>query len=217
MIVTSDSFLGTSGTNLLFHTGEFGATWTKQVASPGDLLLTDANRLRGETANTESNYYSSGQPSSAEYDVSADFVVQTIVANQYTALYGRMVPGVNTSLYLTYLHDRFFLGKIVAGVGTDLTNVINGLSAGNTYRARLVIRNDFVDAYCDSTHLFTFATPNDVTLAGRGGVGFYADGAAPATTNSTGIHLDNFKVQEIDPLPNTGRYVRQALKRASFF
>src|SRR5690242_14262483 len=63
---------GSSGDNLNTHTGETGATWTKNptVVGGSDMVLTDAGRVI-PAGSTKGSYYASGTPASAEYDVQA--------------------------------------------------------------------------------------------------------------------------------------------------
>src|SRR5687768_4458079 len=74
----TDSFTDSDGTNLSSHAGELGASWTEHPSfTTGDIVISDANRARATTTNTNL-YYASSAPASAEYSVSA--VIRCVTA-----------------------------------------------------------------------------------------------------------------------------------------
>jgi len=184
MLFTSDIFTDTPGVLLENHTGATGATWTKNPAfSTGSSVITAADRLRGAASN--GIYYASGTPTSADYDVEADFYVASIAGA--AGLLGRQ----STSAATYYLFDyetgsgSWKLYSVVNGSVITSASFAQTLTAGQTYHLRLAMRGSFITGYVNGTAVVSL-TDSSITSAGRAGVYF-----GEADTDSTGYHLDN--------------------------
>ena len=192
MIFTSDTFTDIAGTLLENHTGETGATWTKNPAfTSGSAAITAADRLRGN--GTNGLYYESGVPSAADYDVEADLYVASNI--NLAGLLGRL----STSAATYYLFDyeqsngQFHLYTVSAGSTLNQTDFTMSLTIGQTYHLRLSLRGSLITCYVNGSPIISITDAN-ITAAGRAGVYFYA-----ADTDTTGYHLDNFT----GAIPNT--------------
>jgi hypothetical protein len=186
-----DSFTDTSGTALLSHTGENGATWTKHPTRPSPFAITNANRVRPTflTALAGSFYYSSWVPASAEYDISAKFrFVGTMQTSYFVGVFFRCDTAVETGYQLSYVPSSgdWQLNKFVAGAATLLGNYVASYSNGTDVNIVVKCRNAKKQVYIDGV-LRIETTDNAVTGAGRialRGVG------ASTSSDTTDYHLD---------------------------
>src|SRR5579884_327849 len=182
---TTDTFTDTAGTLLENHTGETGATWTKNPSfGTGSAAISNANRLRGNATN--GIYYSSGTPAAADYDVEADLVVQS--ATSATGIAGRMSVSAATYYLFDYesASGQWKLYTVVNGATQNTTTFTQALTNGQTYHLRLALRGSQITCYVNGAQVIQI-TDTNITAAGKPGVYFGA-----ATTDTTGYHLDNF-------------------------
>jgi prepilin-type N-terminal cleavage/methylation domain-containing protein len=200
----SDTFTGTSGTTLQSHTGEIGATWTKHAVSATDAVITAAGRIRkGGTTTTGALYYSSATPGSADYTVSADVYVASLVANDVVGVVGRLDPGVANSTFYSAIYDyssqKWTLVKVVNGSSGWIgqTNVAV-LSPGTSYRLALNMTGSTIRLLVDGVQQLS-VTDTGITGAGRAGlvVGYGPQGMTD--TDTTGMQLDNFTMSGVSP------------------
>ena len=183
-LLTQDTFTDTAGVLLENHTGETGATWTKNAAfSTGSAKITAAGRLRGDANNTV--YYASAVPPSADYDVEADLFVASNLS--LVGLLGRQDPAAFT-YYLFDVQNAggLTLFTVVNGATLNQTNVAFTPTVGQTYHFRLSMRGGRITCYVDGTAMISLTDAN-IAAAGRAGVFFGAQ-----TTDATGYHFDNF-------------------------
>jgi uncharacterized repeat protein (TIGR01451 family) len=197
-IITSDSFTGSAGTLLQSHTGEIGATWAHFGTSTGDAVITNANALRRNSAGA-TQYSASGTPPSADYSVQADIIVKSLpslLESDGVAVLGRIGSGDN--FYFARWLDtgllggpRWEIGKTVAGTSTVLGTVSQSLTVGQTYSLNLTMVGNALSLWVDGAQL-TSATDAAFGAAGKAGLGPGISGAG-ASTNTTGLHVDNFR------------------------
>jgi hypothetical protein len=197
----ADNFTGSAGATLQSHTGEVSTSWTKFTGS--DAVLSDANRLR-RNATGASHYYASTTPASANYAVIADVVVRSMPTGSVDAVgvVGRQdTSNVNGTYYLArYYVDstQWTLDKIDNGTQTNLGTYSQTLSAGDRRRLRLEMNGSTISLYVDGILRIT-ATDSTISAAGKAGARLGTGGSTNTPTNTTGLHLDNFRV-----VANTG-------------
>jgi hypothetical protein len=184
MAAFSDTFTGSSGTNLTAHTADSGESWT---ALFGTTSITDANRARGEFSTN--NYRANWTPASADYDVEFDLYVASTEVNNLYAL-GR-IAGTDSWYQAGFRNgsgNNWVLGKTISGSYTQLAAQAGTttLTVGQTYRVRLRMVGTTISLYVDDV-LVHSVTDSSLTSAGNPGV--RANGTG--TSNSTGYHFDN--------------------------
>jgi hypothetical protein len=198
--VSSDSFTGTTGTQLAAHTGETGATWTLWQAPTPRGVLTDAGRLRRDISGGV-GYYASGVPANANYTVEADIHVKSVAATDDVGINGRIdlsdSNSIGTNYLLRYHIDgvvaEWQLRKNVVGVGTSLATYSQTLTPGATYRIGLKMSGTTISMIIDGVERGT-AVDTGIGGAGRAGVRLGASSSTAPQSNTQGLHLDNFKV-----------------------
>jgi lysophospholipase L1-like esterase len=184
MLLTTDTFTDSAGTLLENHTGETGAVWTRNPILPtGSAAITADGRLRGNAAATI--YFSSGVPSSADYDVEADLIVASNVNN--AGLVGRQSATAETYYLFDYENGaNFKLYTLVNATNVNSTTYAMTLTAGQTYHLRLSMRGSQIACFVNGVQIIAITDAN-IPAAGRAGLYFSAQ-----DTDTTGYHLDNF-------------------------
>jgi hypothetical protein len=187
----SDSFTDAAGTDLASHTGEVGATWTRHgIGVASAMLVTDVNRVR--VATVTALYYASGVPASADYEVSADFTcLSTGTVTGHIS--GRTSTSVDTRYMVRHGGTAWQLFSVGAGSYTSIGSFTQSLSVGVTYAVKLSLVGTAVKVFIDGVQQIS-VTNSVATAAGRGGLG--ATSSSNSTTNSTGVHIDNFLVAD---------------------
>lgn len=188
----SDTFTGSSGTELSLHTGETGATWT-QVFGVGfnGLVLSDTNRVRSDDAATHLAYYASGVPASADYDVSG--VIHQFSITGYMGVAGRMgTSEPDATKYTCELGDGNLYLQVhdSGGTPTTLGTYAASTSNGNDYTVKLEMRGTAIKCYLDGVQRIS-VTDSTIVTAGRAGIFAY-----DVATNSTGFHLDSMTASD---------------------
>ncbi len=196
--ISSDAMTGTAGATLQSRTGEVGATWTKHGSSNADTVLTDAGRIRKTgTATGQSLYFTSGQPATPNYTVEADVYVRSNLANDMAGVVGRMdTSNANgTYYYARYeqVSQNWVLYKRVNGSWDWLGESNQPLTALTSYRLALTMSGTTIRVLVDGAQQIS-VTDSGISAAGRGGVSFGFGGAATTVTNTTGFHVDNFRI-----------------------
>jgi hypothetical protein len=190
----NDTFTGTTGTALISHSGETGATWTVHPSwSSSNIVIDTANRIRSN-ATGGSVYYSSGIPQIADYSVQANVTLLSSAGN-YTGLVGRLSTSANTFYMFEYdnVASNWQLYKFVNGFPTLLNSSNSSFgSVGTTHTIKLTMIGTAITGYVDGVQTVT-ATDGSITVAGRAGIV-----TAGLVTDSTGQHLDNFSATSSD-------------------
>jgi lysophospholipase L1-like esterase len=195
-IITSDTFTDTPNTLLESHTGSTGATWTKNPAfSTGSAAISSASRLRGNATNAV--YYSSGSPSSADYDVEADFYVASPSGAAGITL--RMSASLATYYLLDYEgpSSAWHLYTVLGGSTINVITFTQSLTTGQSYHVRLAARGSQITAYVDGVQIISISDTS-IPSAGHPGLFF-----SQSDTDSTGYHLDNFAASSPVNVPLT--------------
>lgn len=187
----SDDFTGTDGTTLQAH----DANWVEHADGGGGDILITSNRGQ-QRATGGGWYYHSASPSSADYNVSADFYVTSLSPDfNYTGVLGR-----SSTSSLTYYQARYGtavgwqLIKLVAGAGTTLGSTGSPSPvAGNTYVVKLDMTGSAIKMLVNDAAIIE-VTDTSVTATGKAGLRVFNN---TAPTSSQGLHFDNFSADEV--------------------
>lgn len=190
-VVVFDSFTGTLDTVLSSHTGEVGATWTI-FRDGGNIDLTGDGRVYYKTANPGPfpGYKASGSPTTAEYDVEADFIFKSMIGT--AEIDGRIGAGQDTRylcIYDTTVGSGQWQLYLANGSYTLLGTSNNAYSVGQTIHVKLQIRDASKKIIVDGT---TLVTSVDNTLTATGKAGLVLGSVVQSLT--TGVQIKNFTV-----------------------
>ncbi len=192
-----DKYVGASGTSVLAHIGDIGATYTNHATTSGLMALTGNGRLRLASSALLATVLPSGLPVSAEYDLTFDLSVLSLPAGESVGVWVRLDPTVLTGYQLYYDTDAALWTLRVATTGTFtiLGTFAQTLTVGQLYPVKLQIRNG-AQAFSVNNVLQISGSDNSVTAAGR--VGVVAFGTAD--TNTTGLQIDNLTATDVQVL-----------------
>lgn len=136
----TDTFTDTDGDELsLAHTGEVGATWTKQSGGGGNHLIISSNRAcrNNAAASVWVRYTASGTPPTADYY--AEAVVRPLTVAQYAALAVRC-NGTYTDAYeVWFTNTGILIVRLNASTPTTLTTQAFTWTAATDYLVRLEV------------------------------------------------------------------------------
>jgi hypothetical protein len=211
--ISADELDDSAGTILSNHTGQLGASWTESSGQARVAVFTNENRLRKETGDGAAQYYTSAIPSSANYLVEADVHVKSLLASDAIGVTGRMSTSTDTFYFARYLVDSGYwqLLRVVDGTSTSLGTYAQTLSSGQTYRLTLDMNGSTIRVLVDGVQRIS-ATDANITAAGRGGIRLGIGNSTAQSTNTAGLHLDNFRVTSLSTTAadsqgtNTGTY-----------
>lgn len=199
----TDTFTGSAGTTLQTHTGELGATWTKHPAAAQDMVLTNANKLRGSSTGNYGLYYASAVPPSSEYAVSCTVTQVSLLSNP-TGICARLDTAAQTCYYAQYggsgALGLFELRKVVAGVETSLGQYVQTLGDGNSVTMTLQVYDRAKKLLINGITRVT-SSDNTITATGRVGVK-----GKSQNNNTTGTHIDDLSADPVAPLPPIGTF-----------
>ena len=196
-LTAADAFVGTSGSALTSHTADVGGgSWVHQGGSAQARI--DGGRVRRNLTGFSIDYVSS-TPSSANYSVSADLVVQSNnLGGDVVGVIGRLNTA-DTSFYLarwqqsssTWNLARYNTNDTITSLATSAGQ--GALTVDEAYRLKLEMVGNSLRLYVNGVQMVT-ATDNTFTAAGRAGIMTGVTAASTAQTSTTGVHLDNFQV-----------------------
>ncbi len=136
-------------------------------------------------------------PASADYTVEADVYVASNLANDHIGVVGRMSTTAGVETYYLARYEQpgqaWALYRRTNGSWNWLGSSGQTLTPGTTYRLALDMTGTSIRVLVDGVERVA-VTDGNITAAGRGGVAFGLGGAATTITNTTGMHLDNFRV-----------------------
>ncbi len=218
-VVSADEMTGSNGTLLSAHTGAVGATWTRWVNDSITGVITDANRLRRDASAGGVTYYATTAPPSANYSVTADMHVKSLIGADNVGVTGRIDLGNTNGIGTHYLvrydvnADAWQLRKNVDGAGTALGSWTPSpaIQAGDAHRMTLELNGTTIRMLIDGVQRAS-VTDNTIAGAGRAGVRLGSGGAPAGTSNTVGLHMDDFSVSTLtttavdDPGANNGTY-----------
>lgn len=195
----SDTFTEASDTALTSHTGETGATWTKNTNAVYNthtvqqvVAATDRVRLNDSGTN-EIACYASGLPAGIDYDVQV--TVQVVSRDGYHGISGRGATSTQ-DFYQAFVDsagaggEGYNISKYVSGTYTNLAEYVTTPANGDTMMLRM--RGSSVLLIINGTER---GSATDTSFATAGRVGMYgAQYAAPG--NSVGYHFDDFSASD---------------------
>lgn len=192
--ISSYDFTAADGTFLHAISG-----WSKIYGYTGDLKINNGMLSNQGIAGLGTGGYqcSLGTPPSADYDVSCDMVVKTVITNCFPGVCGRIQSG-STTMYQLYHNgttNKWTVSRRVADSNTILGEVDAGASAGNTYRIRLRMQGNQISGYVNDALVLGPFTDSNITAAGLPGIRRYENSNCSSTT---GIHQDNFSADTIE-------------------
>ena len=189
--IVSDSFTDTDGTVATAHNpSPIGDGYT--LHPPNDFwstvspVIDNSNRLRSNDG-TDSLLITKETMPTADYEVSADFVVVTNIGNLRQAICLRVDSLVDTGYCAFWNNDgNLYLHRRVAGTAANLQTT--ALAISGTHSVKLAAIGTSLTITLDGTPLATVVDAN-ISSAGRAGIW-----TKEATTNTTGVRVDNFLV-----------------------
>ena len=190
-----DTFTDVAGTLLENHTPEVGGAWAQLVGHPDwSAKITPAGRLRCDAA--VGAYYNATIPGSNEYAVRATVVCLSGAA-VWAGVMARYQPGSFEFYYCSHYAglNKWYLSKYVGGVSTELGQFAQVLVVGQSYGLELRVLSTGVEVYLDGV-LVISSSDTDAALAATGRAATHFE---TATTDSTGLHLDDFSVPRLLP------------------
>ncbi len=205
---SEDSFFDTAATALASHvptkisddSARAGKSWARSTATGvngGTLVVSDANRIRGNTSGQGFLYIISDTPDvDANYDVQIVIHTFTNLSGVTLGVAGRIVNSSTRSYYDVHYDgtdQKVHLSLANAGSPTDLA-VSSALSwaNGSDHTLTLRMRGNQISALVDGTVVAGPVTDNTLSAAGSAGIV-----GQQSSTNTTGFHGDNW--QAIDP------------------
>lgn len=210
----NDTFTDTNGVALTSHTGETGATWTKNTVYSSSTAAVQTNRVY-PTFSGNSCWYASGTPASADYEVTATVNIVSAI-NVNAIVCGRMSTSADTMYMLQIqLSGGTWSLKMYSGVagaytqlGGTVTPATPTVGTDHTLKLRMV--GTQISAYYDGALVLGPITDTAVSAAGKAGIQFNF-----VATSSTGFHIADVVATDI----SLGKIfnVNQAAKRAAYF
>lgn len=185
--IATDAFTGADNTDLSAH----DAHWVK-VTGFTDTAVITSNRLRILTVLTSGAYLYNVDPGTADYEVSADFLVD---GNTNTALNCGVIARASSSQTIMYMarwraSNGFSLFKFEGSTtATQLgSSVAHSYGAGTTGRIRLRVNGSTISVFRgNETTPIISVTDTSITDAGFAGIW-----AGSNATSNDGPHLDSW-------------------------
>lgn len=197
-VIISAPFTGSSGAALTSITNTIGGGWALQAGSTGIWQIDNANRVMNTSTTVTSLTFAVGVPLSTTYDLDLDARVLTLIPGSDYSFWARasVAPTGETSGY--------FFGYDVDSAGWAFWVVLNdaytpigscsqALSINTTYHVTLRMRDATKHALVDGVQCAS-SYDNSVSLTGKAGLSAIE---STASTNTTGIHIDNFIVTDV--------------------
>lgn len=186
--VVNDTFTGTDGTLIQNHTGETGATWTKETGANDATII---NNRFVSYVNDWTLYHPSGIPASANYSVEADLYAASVTPGFSGGVICRGDGSANNFYRARYSTDTgsWELSKYTSG-NTILGQYFATLTVGNTYNVKLSCSGSTITMYIDGVQR---AQVTDTSITSKGFPGVFGSGGSV----STGYHIDNVKVTDL--------------------
>jgi hypothetical protein len=193
-----DTFTGTAGVAITDRSPEVG-TWEGHPAKEGmNLVLSDANRARGNgtASDTGTLYFGTGLPDGPNYSVTAVIVAKSL--HNLAGVMGRMDTTDYTgyeAIYNAYSGaTQWRLAKRIAGAFTLLGTFSQSLTLDQDYTLKLEMIGTAIKVYVDGVERIS-VTDSDISAAGR--VGLYAWGNDVTPSNTAAIHLSSVQGDDV--------------------
>lgn len=172
--------------------------WAKIYGITGDLRVFDGMVSNRSAAGPGAAGFqcSLGTPPSADYEVSCDLVVKSVISDCYVGVAGRIQSGATTfyQFYHNGTTNEWAVSKRIADTNTVLGTVASGVSAGNTYRIKLKMDGNQISGYVNGALVLGPFTNSEITGAGLPGIRRLDN---TNSTSTTGVHYDNFSADTL--------------------
>lgn len=197
-VIVSANFTGTAGTALTSYTSGTGGGWMLQPGSTGIWQIDNANRVMNTSTGVTSLTLAVGAPLSTTYDVDLDARVLTLIPGSSYSFWARTsvtVGGAATGYFFGYDVDSagWAFWAVVNDAYSSLGSCSQALSINTTYHVTIRMRDATKHALVDGVQCAS-SYDNSVSLTGRAGMSAIE---STASTNTTGIHVDNFVVTDV--------------------
>ena len=209
-----DNFSGVAaGSNLSNSIGEVGSGWTKYLVQNDDIptsindnaLISSEGRVYHGVGIEGAYYHALDVPPSADYRILGNITRMSTQPFGVLDLLARIDSSTSDTRYgARYsLHNtkQWELYKVVNKVGAGLgTPYVDEISVGATRAVRFDIEGSAMTLYIDGVARIN-ATDSSITLAGRAGISIATfDIATARSTDTLGLHLDNFIVETLSSI-----------------
>lgn len=210
IIGASDDFTATAGTTLQAKTG--GITWTKTNGAATDAVVTNEGRIRSNST-SRATYLSGTTALTADYAVSADLHVKSLITTDQVGIFIRGVAA-DTYYFAGYRTgigaNAWEIWKYSFGIGVLATSSAATLTANSTYRLFVAQHGATTTLTVDGVQRSS-NTDLVAPITAVGAPGVLLGGSSTAPSNTTGMHLDNFilqaQVAADSKGSNTGAYI----------
>lgn len=188
-----DTFTGVAGVSLVNHAGEIGFTtgnWALQAFTGGAMVLTNANRARGDglAFGVAPTLIAPPAPATPSYDLTCNFFVFTLIPGNTYSWWIRTGTGDRTGYELVYDSVSTWAFKVwQAGSAVTLETFTLTPTAGAhqlIIRGRIPTKQVFIDG-----NRYLSVTDETIPTAGRIGISAFEAGAD--STNATSLHLSD--------------------------
>lgn len=186
-IIAFASFTAPEGTNVLDYALDLGgALVAHQIDNAGPVVISNQGRARSTSNGTTTILLAQEMPV-ADYDVFGTVRAFSVVGSM--GILVRVQPSASTGVAFGYDADLggWLLAELVNGVIGTIQVVPATLQAGQDYQLKLLARGSVVEAYVNGQLVGSIqtvvTTPGHAAFSCRG-----------ATSNSTGLHLDDWGV-----------------------
>jgi hypothetical protein len=221
-----DSFTEPSGTLLTSHVGEKGATWVNGSSTNNLNTETITSNRAYRTGSGYSLNYTTATAPTADYSVSADVFVKSVLPLDGIGVVGRLTgAGTGTTGYMArwdQVNTSWNIIRFTDTTATYLKSVVNqqALTAGATYRVRLEMNGattTVLNLYVNDVLMTTYTdTSSPLTAIGRAGIRDGIPGGTVIKDANSGLQFGNFQVtpaiypRAVDSMgSNTGTYLNR--------
>lgn len=195
---SQDSFTDTAGISLQTHVGETGATWTSQAGNANASITAGGRIRKAGTGSGGARYYASAVPASADYTVNADVYVASNVTDDMIGVMARDDLAASPSYYVgryEQASQKWVLYRVNTGTFTTLgSSAVQALTVGSTYHLALDLVGSNIRLVVDGVTQASVTDASPIAAAGRAGVMLGFGASLTTVSDTTGMHLDDFRV-----------------------
>jgi hypothetical protein len=191
-VLANDNFTDVAGTLLQNHISDDAQGWVKHALTTGDLVVSNANRIRQAVTGTQI-YLRTDTPPGAEYSVQGELYPMAASTTARNGVVGRADELADTYYLARYdtTTNVWQLYKFVAGTPTLLGSSASTAAVATRYMVRLEIKDATKKLFVNGMERISSAD-NEITAAGKFGVRFQDAAATPSDT--TGHHMNKFQM-----------------------
>lgn len=211
--IFSDTFTGTSGTDLINHTPDTGTSWAEaEDTCTGSNWEITSNKARVAVGGSDCRILETATPASTTADMAADFAFiqgPTDALGAEDAL-GLLIRYADTSNY----YACAIFGDTSSPYATSIFKRVSGTSTTLISGTTAYVANDIIRCEAIGTSIKMYrngaeilsTTDSGLSAAGKGGV--FEGNAQTATDDVRNVwHIDDFHVYEITTAGNRGTFL----------